>query len=375
MIKVLVNVATLKKGGGQNVALNFLQQIIKEKPQGFEFVFAVSASSQIKPFLEKNNQEIIVVSDNPIVRMVTEFFRGKSIIKKYKIDIIYTYFGIGLYPKSIKQVSGSADSNLYFPEIDFWKEFKGVNKLKKHLIDRYRIWGLKRAKAIIFENHEMEERGKKLFQLKHTCYIPPSFSQPEESEDFSQLTQNPEEHRGLFLCGWQRNKNFMLIPEIAQKFKEKGVNFKFVISTSTDDSVEYLEFKKLVDQFGVANYIQLVGSVPKSQLPSLFSKIDFVFLLSKLESFSNNIIEAYYYKKPLVISDLDWAKSICGDAAMYVDINNISDISNKVLTLLFDKGKTEDLKQKQSTKLNAFPDIAEKSKMELDYLKKIYESA
>lgn len=375
MIKVLINLATLKKGGGQNVALNFLQYVIKEKPKHFEFIFAVSESSQIKDFLEETNQNIIVLSDNPIKRIFTELFKGNSIIKKHKISLIYSYFGIGIYPKSIKQISGSADSNLFFPEINFWKEYRGFGRIKKNLIDRYRIWGLKRATAIIFENPEMEKRGKKLFNLKHTCYIPPSFSQPEKSEEFSSLSKNPNEYKGLFLCGWQRNKNFMLIPEIAKELKKNALNFKFVISTTADSSKEYNEFKKLVDKNDVSNMIQLIGSVPKSQLPSLFSKVDFIFLLSKLESFSNNIIEAYYYKKPLIISDLDWAKSICGNAAKYVDINNILDIANKVLTLVHDKDELKTQIKEQSLKLDTFPNITKRSIMELEYLKKIHESA
>lgn len=374
-INILVNFATLKRGGGQNVALNFLQFLVKNPPEKFKFTYVVSERSDLLKFLEQTQENFILVSNNPLKRMFFELFKGRSVLKRNKIDVIYSYFGIGLYPIRIKQVSGSADSNLYFPEIDFWKEYSGFSQLKKDLIDKYRIWGLKRAKAIVFENPEMEKRGKKLFKLKHTKYIPPSFSSPQENDEFTKIEKVDGELKGLFLCGWQRNKNFMLIPKIAKQLKEKNINFKFIISTSPDESIEFINFKKLVDANNVGEMIELVGSVPKTQLPSLFSKIDFVFLLSKLESFSNNIIEAYYYQKPLIISDLDWAKSICEEAAVYVDINNISDISNKILTLATDESKIIELIKKQSVKLKSFPNIAEKSKMELEYLKKIHESA
>lgn len=372
-MRLLVNLATLKKGGGQNVALNFLQYIVQKSPKDFEFVFVVSESSDIRKFLESQNQEIIIVNDNPLKRMLTEIFQREKIIQTHKIDLIYTYFGIGLYPKKVLQLSGSADSNLFFPEIDFWKHYNGMSKIKKKLIDAYRTWGLKRASAVVFENEKMMERGKKLFNLEKVVFIPPSFSTPTEHEPTN--FENDNIPKGLLLCGWQRNKNFMLIPEIAKDLKEKGIKFKFLISTSADESIEYKSFKRLVDKLQIEDMIQLIGTVEKTKLPDLFSKIDFVFLLSNLESFSNNIIEAYYYQKPLIISKLEWAKSICGEAAQYVDLNNISDISNKVITLIENEEEVRNLIGKQTEKLKTFPSIAEKSELELNYLKKLYESA
>ena len=248
-----------------------------------------------------------------------------------------------------------------------------MSKIKKKLIDAYRTWGLKRASAVVFENEKMMERGKKLFNLEKVVFIPPSFSTPTEHEPTN--FENDNIPKGLLLCGWQRNKNFMLIPEIAKDLKEKGIKFKFLISTSADESIEYKSFKRLVDKLQIEDMIQLIGTVEKTKLPDLFSKIDFVFLLSNLESFSNNIIEAYYYQKPLIISKLEWAKSICGEAAQYVDLNNISDISNKVITLIENEEEVRNLIGKQTEKLKTFPSIAEKSELELNYLKKLYESA
>ena len=119
-MRILINLATLKKGGGQNVALNFLESLVRNNHEGYAFVFTVVKGSSIDEFLsQKTDYKLIYMPSNPLKRMIKEYFSGKSIIKRNKIDIIYTYFGSGLYPKSTPQVSGSADSNIYFPEMTY----------------------------------------------------------------------------------------------------------------------------------------------------------------------------------------------------------------------------------------------------------------
>ena len=92
----------------------------------------------------------------------SNYFWIFHIKKTNQIDIIYSLFGIGLYPKYCKQISGSADSNIFFPEINFWSHYSGIERLKKKkLIDNYRIWALNRASAVVFENKSILDRSKK----------------------------------------------------------------------------------------------------------------------------------------------------------------------------------------------------------------------
>jgi len=213
-MKILINMATLKKGGGQNVALNFLASISNIEFDDVEFYFFVADGSDCHQFLlNAKNDNFRVVPSSPLKRIIFELMCAKSVMSRENVDIIYTYFGIGFFRTKIPQVSGSADSNLYFPEIDFWSHYKGLDRLKKKVVDSYRIWGLKRASAIIFENKAMESRSKKLFNLKQTTFIKPSINLDTDIANFNSSVSN--KHKGLFLCGWQLNKNIMIIPEIA----------------------------------------------------------------------------------------------------------------------------------------------------------------
>jgi glycosyltransferase involved in cell wall biosynthesis len=373
-LKILINLSTLKKGGGQNVALNFLFSLknLASTDQDFYF-FVAKDSAAHKYLLDKKNQNITVLPNNPIKRILFELFLSKKILLRDRIDIIYTYFGIGVFTKIIPQISGSADSNLYFPEINFWSHYKGVSRFKKWIVDSYRIWGLKRANAVIFENKIMEERSKELFALKETRFIMPSISMDFKSKNLESFKSN-RKPQGLFLCGWQLNKNIMLIPHIALQLKKLDIPFQFVLTAPLDNSHEHLKFVEIVKSLKVNDYIKIIGPVKKEELSSLYHNINFVFLLSKLESFSNNIIEAWYYKRLLIISNELWAKSICKHAALYVERDNAMAIANEIKKVLDDKILKDAIIEIASKEILNYPTINERTITELNYIKQVYEA-
>jgi len=371
-MKILINMATLKKGGGQNVALNFLASISNIEFDDVEFYFFVADGSDCHQFLlNAKNDNFRVVPSSPLKRIIFELMCAKSVMSRENVDIIYTYFGIGFFRTKIPQVSGSADSNLYFPEIDFWSHYKGLDRLKKKVVDSYRIWGLKRASAIIFENKAMESRSKKLFNLKQTTFIKPSINLDTDIANFNSSVSN--KHKGLFLCGWQLNKNIMIIPEIAFYLKKEGIPFEFVITAPIDNSLEHIRFTEKVKYFDVEDYINLTGTVKKQDLTSLYENINFVFLLSKLESFSNNIIEAWYHKRLLIISDEIWSKSICKESAFYVQRDDAVIIASALGKIIKDKKLQNLIIEKASIELLSYPTINERTVSEINYLKQIYE--
>ena len=294
------------------------------------------------------------------------------LINKESFNVIYTYFGYGFFLTKTPQVIGSADSNIYYPEIFFWEGYSVIERIKKKFVDMYRIFALKASKAVIFENESMMKRGINLFKIKHAKFIKPSISTDYESTEYKFPFDKKEgEKYGLFLCGWHLNKNIMLIPEIAIELKKLNAKCKIVVTAPKDNSNMYKKFKKKVDKLDVSENIELVGNIDKKYLKSLYQQIDVVFLLSKLESFSNNIIEAWHFKKPLIISDEEWSNSICHDAAVYADRLDSKDIAKKAFNLLNDLKYQNHIIEKGSQILDKYPSVKERTERELNYVSEI----
>ena len=373
-MRLLINFATLKKGGGQNVGLNFINGLKKESFPEIDFYFAVAKDTQIEKRLKENGfTNILSLSQNAGKRILQEITKVNLYIANNKIDAIYTCFGYALIKKSVCQICGVADSNLLYPEVDFWEGYTGLSKLKKRIIDGYRLWGYKRARGLIFENKAMETRAKLIFgPACKSIYIKPSFSIKNEKEEAVPLSNSDQTKLGLFFCGWQRNKGIMKIPEMLNEARKIGFPLIVCISASLDYSDQVcLDFLSEVNKYQVGDLIIYLGTIKKNQIKDLYEKVNYVFLLSKLESFSNNIIEAWYYKKPLIIADEEWSRGICNEAALYVNRNEPKEIIDSIL--LASSDKTINRIVKEGTKeFLTYPSIEQKVTEELAYVKEIY---
>ena len=342
----------------------------------FRISFAVVRNSVIHKFISNYfpQNELIIMPASPIARIFKEVILGRFMLKKLNVEIIYTYFGFSLFPKSIPQVCGSADSNIFFPEIDFWLNYKGVQLFKKKVVDKYRIWGLRHAAGVIFENSSLEMRARKLFGVNKSIFIKPSIDfNSSLSNDVSVLYQKLAP-TGLFFCSWQMNKNYLVIPEVAYELRKRDIDFHFIITAPYDGSSLQLQFTSKLKEFNVEDRVFIIGPIDKSQIPDLYSKIDIVFLLSNLESFSNSIIESWYFRKPLIISDANWSRSICSNAAFYVERNNVMIIADAIEALLKDSKLYDSIVDYGTFELKNYPSSSEKVVQELAFIRSIYES-
>lgn len=373
-MNILINLSTLKKGGGQNVALNFLHSLIMINDSSDTYYFLVVENSQIHNYLENNNQQnILLTSPSPVKRVFNEIFKYSNFIRNHKIDVVYTYFGYGMFAVKTPQICGVAVSNVFFPKIKFW-EGNHINIFIKKLIDKYRVYGIKKAAGLIFENKLMEKRSHSLFKISNeiTTYIPPTFNPDFDEEIFNIPELNVSALKLLMLCGWQLNKNIMRVPEIAYYLKNKNINFQFIITAPKDNSKIYKEFLSLSKQYNIQEHLSIIGPVRKKNLKSLYEQIDFVLLMSKLESFSNNIIEAWHFQKPLIISDEDWARSICGKAAYYIDRESPEKIADSIQYLQSNINLQNELISEGIERKKDYPSVIEKTKKEIAFVKKIF---
>jgi glycosyltransferase involved in cell wall biosynthesis len=109
--------------------------------------------------------------------------------------------------------------------------------------------------------------------------------------------------------------------------------------------------RKLIERIGklgLDDAIINVGPLQQSELRSYYQHTDAVFLPTLLESSSATYLEAMHYGRPILTSDLDFARAACGDAALYFDPWHTRSIAEAIVTLVHDHALRERLTENGS---------------------------
>ena len=160
--------------------------------------------------------------------------------------------------------------------------------------------------------------------------------------------------------------NLDIIPEVIDQLVDyfKITNFNFIISQNKDE----LGFNNKYDKF-----INYIGAVDINQIPSLYKKIDFLFMPTLLEVFSTTYLEAMYMGKPIIASDMGFARDICGNSALYNNPLDPLDYARSIDRLYKDKNLQIKLVENGKHNLKKFGNSLDRTKKYIKIIENIIE--
>ena len=362
-MKVILNLLPLKTGGGVQVAKDFLNQL--NSYDGDDTWLVVARENG--PFVQIQENErvklIKLVPDNIFSRVWFEYVGCKKVVKEYEPDVIYTQFGPHWPGAKCKQIAGCAYSNLFYPELDFWVGLSRFKKWVKLFIDRMRLRRVLSVDYKIFETEDLANRAIQQHGLnpESVMYVRPAVSSNVTESTVHMPTRIQFEpvlkdgFKILLLSGYHPNKNIEFIVEVAAKLKSLTEKKYVFVLTLPPENSGTKNVIKLARDLGVSDRILNIGPVPQEGCSEIYRLCDAAVLPSNLESFSNMIAESWAMKKPLFISDLSWARSLCGDAAIYFEHKNSDDLAAKIVSISNDKKIVGKVILNGSTALASYP--------------------
>jgi len=344
-MNIILNFIPLKQGGGVQVGLDFLSQAKLYGKEHNWYVVATEGTPFVAYEYSDNVHLAKVMPRNLKARLLFEYFGCKALIKETNAPIIYTQFGPIWPGANVVNVAGCAYSNLMYPEIDFWGKLPFLSQIKRKIIDYFRTQRMLAADYIIYETQDLADRAKRIFNLpsSRVFFVRPTASSlvNRTGNTNSKIRSIPEGFRVLLLSHYRVHKNIEILSNVAQILKTKFQieNVIFVLTLAED--IKSLNIIDKARELGVSKNIFNIGPVDYDACGSLYEACDAVILPSLLESFSNTIAEAWVMKKPIFISDLDWAKSICGNAAIYINYDDADDTASKIADLMNNTNEIE----------------------------------
>lgn len=372
MKTILINASNLKVGGGIQVADSICCELSKYPNLNFIVV--------LSDFLENTSRKIAGVDNITIVNYNIKnslqtilFGRDRfldTIVKRNHVNAVITIFGPSRWNPLVPHISGFAMAHLvlsnspYFKQLSFLKKIKSYTKIK--LLDIY----FKRSADYFYtENPFITTLLQNKWPEKKIYTISNNYNQVYDNSAIWNNIELPESDGKTILCITANypHKNLQISILISRYLKSKYPDFKFRFVFTVDSS-------ELIIPDDLKKHFLLIGKVDISQCPSLYNQCDISFQPSLLECFTATYAESMKMRKPIITTDLDFAKGLCGDSALYYSPLDAKDAAEKIIRLSQDKNLESKLIEAGEKQLLKFDSAEFRFKQILNIVKKIMQS-
>ncbi len=119
-------------------------------------------------------------------------------------------------------------------------------------------------------------------------------------------------------------------------------DYQFIITGKKDDFF-YPQIQRQTEQFSAKERIIFLDYVPMADLPSLYSLAQSLVFASLYEGFGLPVLEAMACGCPVIASNVTSIPEVGGDSVLYVDPEDVEDITQAMYSMLTDATLRKDL--------------------------------
>ncbi len=119
--------------------------------------------------------------------------------------------------------------------------------------------------------------------------------------------------------------------EVAKLAKRGKIPLKIFITIEACQHLYARNMLKSIEKSGLQDYFENLGYIPPKNIATIYQKADMFVLPTLLESFGLTYLEAMQHECPIITSDREFSRYICGSAALYFDPYDPNDILDKIL--------------------------------------------
>lgn len=370
-MNVLINTSNLNKGGALQVAHSFLTEIKENMAHEFHVVLSSTLKEQINPQEYPENFTFYYYSiKTSVFKAITGIDDFLSNLENaINPDCIFTVFGPAYWSAKSKHVVGFANGWCYNPDSIAFKKLNFSKKFKVKVLTFLQNNRIKKeADLLIVETQDAKNKITKYLKIKSskihvvsntTHAIFSSKNQPV----FKLEERIKNEFRFLTVSANYPHKNLEIIKKIVPLLEAKNINVSFWVT------IPDKEFNHVFA--GFERWIKNIGPVDIKYVPSIYKQCDALFLPTLLETFTASYPESMIMGKPILTSDLSFARDICGNAAEYFNPIDVKDIANKIEKIVSDEKRREDLIKEGYKQLSKFETATSRAKRYLKICKSL----
>jgi len=336
-MQIAVLAYNLIGAGALSVGKNIIDQLPKLAPN-WELLMLVPKGRMYNLHENLSNVSVLEIPRTGLFkRLIFEKITLPKIIKSYHPDVVLCLGNIGLQHPPCKQAILIHQSQIVYSS-DHYGPIPLMDCVKMWLIKRWVKKSLRHTDLIFCQTPVVRDRFSKVFSYptEHIKIMPNAvseFAKTEYSpENIPDVFKNNNNFKLFFLTRYYPHKNLEVLIDMFRNHQDKLRDVQCIITISPD-CANAQRFLSQIQKYNLQKYIVNVGPLKQEELAAYFHNSDALLFPTLLESFSGTYLEAMHFGLPILTGDLDFARYICGDAALYFNPWEPADIAEKILLL------------------------------------------
>lgn len=350
-------------GGGLSNVILLLKSYVCEFPKD-HLIIVCSEDSELQQLSVFTNVTMVGVPKGRFkewTRLMLGVNGLRKFAKQYKADIVWS-LNLGSYIKlHVPILLGLNNAHQVYP----WEvtRFHPGSRLRVALLRFFFRLSLRVADAALVQTDLMAEYLNNLsFAPKDVFVVPKTV----EIGVYAQASNLPldlieklesSKKNGfrvwLYVSTAMPHKNHRVLLEAFSELSKRGCADCLVLSITQEEAISIGGADVLA--LLADGRLILTGWIKKEHLRAIYSACDACVMPSLLESLSSSHLEAMEWERPQIVADLPYARDLCGDAAVYVDVNDASSWASAIQKVGADVVFQEKLIEEGRRRISNFP--------------------
>jgi glycosyltransferase involved in cell wall biosynthesis len=346
-MKLLVNASTLSGTGVTQVAIAFIEECKNIKTNEYIVVINSSIERQLDISSFPCNFEIYTIKNSP--RFIFRGYRSRQLLrrveKKRQPDCVFSIFGPSYWTPNAPHLMGYAYPHYVYPESPVFSIMSILEKTKIYIYKyAHKHFFRRNGNYYVCETKDVSARLAKYLKVsKDKIFTVPNtynhfFNNPLPANSLILPNRMSDEFRFLCLCSFEKHKNLEILNSLIPILLNRNSLRKITFVLTVDQQLFMTRFSVFARK-SIIN----IGRISAAQCPQLYNECDALFLPTLLECSSANYPEAMKMEKPILTSDLSFARGVCHSAALYFDPRDVNDIADKIEVIIDSQEKREEL--------------------------------
>lgn len=365
-MRAVLNMLGFTSGGGLAVGLNMLTQLGEVAPNESFLVLLpnVPAYDNVELAANVSKRVFDVSSAKQLGRLWIDHVMIPECCRRFGANVLFSMSNFGPYRVPCAHVVGVHLGYLAYPQWPIWSRLSARDRIFLRAQTLYFAITAAHADRICVLTETVRERMARAFSLTNDrITVVPNASAPEfdvsapDDPRVSEMIENhPAKVRLCYPALGYPHKNHEVLPEVIRILRGRIDIDEVVILVTIDagDSANARKFISMVESQRLRSHIVNLGHLERPGVSTVYRHSQALLMPTLLESFSLSYLEAMRFGVPILTSEYDFAREVCGDAALYFDPLDPESIARAIARVIQEPNLGAELRERGTARLRQY---------------------